>query len=429
MKKSNTFILSAFIVLLFSNIFPLSAKEKIKTEDLCKDISRIQYDLQVSEIRQHYDPQPFEELKKKVMKKKIDRIDCIFEIQKIISSYKIMHCGVGFSDTDQSIRNLIAPFIFKNFGEDLYVFFTLKEYEKYLGWKLVEMGGYSSKEITEILASYFPYETPVGARYAADSDLPYRKLQHAGLVQKNGKMKFVFQDMEGNLETVVCKSADRASKDWTVFVPKKQNPYLTLSENFFNPKNYFIQEATERKTLYIHYNSCFAMSDYLLTNFHSDLKTSLNNNQFETVVIDLRYNSGGFRNLIEPIFYDVKDELLKRNLAVVISGRTYSAATEFLNFILNAFPNATLFGEETGQAVLNYTSVFSKRYSVLNCDISFPSLISDVPALYERAEDIYRGTMPDVQVYETFEDFSNGEDSVYKVIEEYYEYSDQQKLF
>ena len=56
----------------------------------------------------------------------------------------------------------------------------------------------------------------------------------------------------------------------------------------------------------------------------------------------------------------------------------------------------------------------------LGCEFVFPQIVDDLPVLKARAKDIYRGTMPDVEVKESFEDFMNGQDTIYNAIYEYY---------
>ena len=61
----------------------------------------------------------------------------------------------------------------------------------------------------------------------------------------------------------------------------------------------------------------------------------------------------------------------------------------------------------------------------LQCEFIFPQAVDTANEyLIKRAEevthsDIHRGTMPDVEVSENFEDFMKGEDTIYNAIYEY----------
>ena len=50
----------------------------------------------------------------------------------------------------------------------------------------------------------------------------------------------------------------------------------------------------------------------------------------------------------------------------------------------------------------------------------FPQIVDDLPVLKARAKDIYRGTFPDVEIQERFEDYIQGEDTIYNSIYAYY---------
>ena len=131
--------------------------------------------------------------------------------------------------------------------------------------------------------------------------------------------------------------------------------------------------------------------------------------------------------MLSHLLYDNKAAFEKYNLATITTGRTASAACWFLNELLRIFPQIVIFGEETGEAIFNYTDIpYSNVLKYLQCNFAFPHQIDDhVDELYKRAEevthsDIHRGTMPDVEVYAAFENWLNGEDTIYNTIFEYF---------
>ena len=193
---------------------------------------------------------------------------------------------------------------------------------------------------------------------------------------------------------------------------------------------YGIKASQENKTLYVHLNTINGDPDYLFTTLFDDLKNELKKNIYETLVFDLRYNSGGmvtYANLLSNLLSVNREQLDKYNLALVTSGNTYSAACWFVNDFLMYFPKTVIFGEETGQAIFNYTDIYySNILKTLQCDFMFPQAVDNANEyLIKRAEevthsDIHRGTMPDVEVSESFEDFIKGEDTIYNAIYDYF---------
>ena len=80
---------------------------------------------------------------------------------------------------------------------------------------------------------------------------------------------------------------------------------------------------------------------------------------------------------------------------------------------LYRFSDVTLYGEETGQAVHNYTFIklvtlpntHSELWITQHKDFSY--------VLINRAEDVSMGVLPDVEVIQSFSNYINGIDDVY----------------
>ena len=416
-----------FFVLLVLNFISCKKKEEtVSAQDLCFDIQRIQLDMAYSALKEFYDPEPFEQIKAEIMEGKLNRLDCIFRIKEILSEYHCVHLSLQPIDSND-LYSKIVPFYFYCYGQDYHVYYTIEKYKKYLGWKLVELGGKSIEEARDIIIKYSPYsfETQAGEKYALEYDLSYLCFKLGGLTQKNGKVKFCFESAEGKIETIYCSPITQSS--YTKFyrlAPPKQNEDLPYDARY---KNYDIKPSADKRTVYVHYNKCSEDNKYPVNEWIADLVNELKSGAYDTVVFDLRYNPGGNIELkLNHCLYNNKEELEKYNLAIITSGRTYSCSCRFMDDFLRTFPKVKIFGEETGQAVLNYTSVSPNNVlKKLNCIFLYPNQLEETPELYKRAQevmhsDIHRGTMPDVEVYESFEDFMNGKDMVYDTIYEYF---------
>ena len=177
------------------------------------------------------------------------------------------------------------------------------------------------------------------------------------------------------------------------------------------------------------YNSCECDYEYSLATWFSEMLAELKTGSYDTIVFDLRYNPGGEISSeisLNSLLFRNKEELNKYNLAIIITGRTYSSACMFLNDFIRNYPQVKLFGEETGQAVLNYTWVSPNNHlKKLNCYFTYPTILDDVPELYKRAQevthtDVHCGTFPDVPAYESYEEWLRGEDGIYNKIYEYF---------
>ena len=428
MKKS-LFIIFQILLILGLNACKRAPKEEVTPKDLYYDIERMQIDMRTSVFKDLYDPKPFDQLKEEVMEGKINRLECIFRLRDILKEFKCVHLSlipVEYND----LYGKIIPFHFYCFGKDYHVYYTLPKYQKYLGWRLVEIGGVDIEKVCKILSenSVHPYETDMGAKYCIEANgISYFDLETAGLVQKKNRVNLTLENHEGKRVNVLCKPFTPTSNTlWYHVVPEKWNEFLHHNDK---RTPFRIEADPDKKTVYMQYNSCMDNVDYSLKNWISDMLNELKSGKYDTVVFDLRYNPGGAvatQTDLNYLLYKNKEELDKYNLAIVATGRTYSCACDFINDFIRNYPQVKLFGEETGQAVFNYTWVSPNNLlKKLNCYFTYPTILDDVPELYKRAQevthtDIHCGTFPDVTAYESYEEWLHGEDGIYNAIYDYY---------
>ena len=425
MKKS---FLSILLLALFVGFISCkNQKEIVTAEQLCLDIQRIQMDMSFSALKEFYDPAPFEELKTDVMAGKADKIECIYRLKEIIGSYQVFHLSLKSTQDNKDFGSIIVPFYIMFYGKDYHLYAATEQYKQYLGYKILEIADIHIKEVVEKLSKYGSYETPSGKQYCLSHVITFNTMKRAGLTERNGKIKIKLQGEDGKIEIINCKPVEALKSRFYVVQPEIEKSLFSFNDMV---SNYGIKTSQENKTVYVHINTINGDPDYLFTDLFEDLKNELQKNIYKTVVFDLRYNSGGpanYANLLTNLLSVNRQELEKYNLALVATGNTYSAACWFMNDFLKFFPKAVIFGEETGQAILNYTDIyFSNVLKYLQCEFIFPQAVDTFNEyLIKRANevthsDIHRGTFPDVEVSEKFEDFMKGEDTIYNAIYEYF---------
>lgn len=398
-----------------------------KTEDerisngLYYDIESIKMDISTSILKDKYDPEPFRLLQEEVMESTVDRVECIYRLKKILSSYNCFHLNISqvYDDTVVHGKTKILPFQFRCFGNDYYILTADSKYSKYLGWKLKGIGELTVEEAINKAAEYYPVETTAGKKYLLERKYYFEEYYYLGLSEGN-KLRFTFEAEDGSIEVVRCKPStwNKASIKQVEYKTDTSFSYISLKET-----NYGIKTAPEIKTLYIMFNKVYETDEYKLEYLFSDLSKNLKADNYNTIVFDIRYNGGGESDVLyrfTSILKSISEELQDYNIAIAASGRTYSAACKFIDNVIKIYPDVILFGEETGQAVFNYSYVIPNKLKNLNCIFSCPKVFDIAPQLEKRSNDIHRGTMPDVEVMEDFKGFIKGEDSIYKAIYEYF---------
>ncbi|MBO6100131.1 MAG: hypothetical protein J6P07_02205, partial [Spirochaetaceae bacterium] len=277
MKKVLVVLFSVLIVLCLASC--KKQEKAVAPEKLYSDIQKIQADMAYSSLKELYDPEPFEQLKADVMAGKANRLDCVFRLKKLLSSYHVAHLYLSQQSSDPSAQFMI-PLYFYCFEDGYHVFYTIEKYKKYLGWKLKEMSGLYVEEARDIILDYYPYETPSGAKRRFERMLDYSQLKHAGLIDKRGRLKVVLESPDGKTKTLSFKKENVSKAKFVYLYPKKELRYHPYSLN----ANYGILACKEKRTLYIPYKSCFGIPEYPVTELFSDIKKELQTGLYDTVV-------------------------------------------------------------------------------------------------------------------------------------------------
>ena len=405
------------VVLMLISIMAASCNNKKKSVDIPAyyyDILRVKADLTSSSMRSIYNPADFDALEKDILNGKVNRTDCYYRLRKILNTYHVAHVYLMPDETNP----VILPVVFYAFGNEYHIVSAIKKYEKYIGWKLTKINNLKHDEAVDKIAAYYSYETLVARKYFIEKRFPFTDYKYAGLLDKKGKLRITLESPEGKTEELSIKGVNSKNINFIQITPGKENKFLP----HFETKNYGIKPCPEKRTLYVPYLSCQAIEDYPPDVWFSEIITELNSGLYDTLVFDLRYNHGGYQ-LTWGFPEKYRDELNKYNIALIASGRTFSASTIFMESILNACPAAKIFGEETGQAIYNYTGLKFEDLKSLNCKFAFPNFLDEITPLTtikKRTDEYYRGIMPDVEVQENFELFMQGEDAIYNAIYGYY---------
>ena len=412
MKRIHLLIITLILVLAFTSC--KNQKNTTKLPAYYLDVLRVKADLTSSSMRSIYNPADFDELEQDILAGKVSSTDCYYRLRKIINKYHVAH--VYFVPNE--IGPKILPFGFYCYGNEYHIVQTIKKYEKYLGWKVIEIGGLDPVEAVDRIAAFYSYETVIAKKYIIERPMAFDDYKYAGLLDKKGNLQLKFESPEGKTEELRLKAVNVGKYKISRLTPEKENDFLPN----FETEKYSIKPCPQKKTLYIPYLSCMAREDYPAEDWFSNIVKELKSGLYDTLVFDLRYNGGGWQ-LTQGLPEKYKVELNKYNVVLVATGRTFSAATIFMESILQVCPDAKIFGEETGQAIYNYTGLKFDPLKSMNCQFAYPSFldeISPLTAAKERSDNHYRGIMPDVEVAEDFEVFMQGEDTIYNAIYEYF---------
>lgn len=387
-----------------------------QNSELIAEVEKIMDIIKNSALADVYEEDDFENVLHKLSNGTIDREICIHDIQAIISGYECAHTNLYTFHDDPIYINQI-PMYFLRFEEGYYLMSAFEKYKDYLGMELIEVSGLSISEATERLSKLRNCETAAGKQYTIEYGLAETELNYLGMLNDEGNLDLALKDADGKRYDISVEPVDCSTEEYVYLIENgDQKPSYYKYANYEIPYRY--ESDSENEIMYFQYYSCQESGEDTIEKTVSKMVDEMNEyGTFHTVVFDVRFNPGGNRFLLREALVKYQDQIKDKNIVVLNSGHTYSAAMQLSEDLLDLFDHVTIYGEETGEKIKNKTEVKEYTFENLNCGLIVPTVVDSLPTLEERADDIQKGVMPDVEVLEKFSDYVNGVDTAYEKIE------------
>lgn len=258
---------------------------------------------------------------------------------KMIASANVAHnavqtpMGVGFSPR--------LPLTFYWYADGVAITSASEEYQAALHSRVLKFGEKTPEQVVSELAPYVAHENAAWLRQEALSLLRCKAvLEHLGLADSDGQVTLTLEGPGGKSFPLKVK-------------PGPMNAPPSRGQQGF----YWHKYMEESATLYIQYNVCRSDPKLPFNEFTAKVLADADAHQVRRVIIDLRGNSGGNSEVINPL----RNGLLARKRKL---GRFYVliGASTFSSGLLNAEQlhtqlHATLVGEPTGERPGSYGEV------------------------------------------------------------------------
>ena len=136
-----------------------------------------------------------------------------------------------------------------------------------------------------------------------------------------------------------------------------------LNKTNYTEINFYSE--VKNKDLIIYYNSCYENPEYITYNFTKEINEKLYKNKPSKIVIDLRFNTGGFlKNYLSILkeigLYQIKNP--NTQVKVLISNKSYSAAGFATIETMRKLDNVEIIGSDSGFTIKTTTGVDSLLY-------------------------------------------------------------------
>jgi hypothetical protein len=321
-----------------------------------------------------------------------------FRLARIVASLGVAHTTVGIRGERH------YPVRMQWFANDLAVVAAAKEYREAFGCRVVRMGTMTSRELETVVAPYISHENGAHLHHLSPG--------YMAMIELMKREKIA--DAAGHLK-LTCARADGKEFILDLAPSEKRTKLASITDALHIPAGlalkkpaafYWYEYVPDAKALYIQYNKCHDAPAKPMKDFAGTVFAFADSNPVQRVVVDLRFNSGGDSEVINPLLASLRSRPVlcaKGHLYALIGHRTYSSAMITAERLRDNL-HAILVGEATGGKPNHYgqAASFGLPHSKLVVHYStkhLGAIMGDAPAVE-----------PDIPVPRTLTDFVAGRD-------------------
>lgn len=328
--------------------------------------------------------------------------DFFYALKQLVAMTGDAHTTIGYSDS--IYKHLMAlPLAIEKYGDDWYIMMLDEQNAQYLGAKLKAINGVSIQDIFEKSKSVMSFENESWALSQFSNTIAFKEaLNYLGIVSGDDKIMLEIETKEKldtSIEMIPLTETALMSAEIDILEGE------TVAKTW--PEGYYRALSLDDDHLLIQYNVCAESPDLTMASFTDSIKKELSDKNYKTVVIDLRYNTGGNSEVLRPMLNMLKTMKAEKSLEIytLIGKSTFSSA------IINAVQTkdelgSTLIGTATGGNVNGYGEV--KTFELKN----HPFVVTYSTKYFELIRGYDKDSLyPDVEVKQSLEDYLDGKDT------------------
>jgi hypothetical protein len=326
-------------------------------------------------------------------------------LMSLVASIGDPHTDVAWPS---NIQFRVVPLNFYWFDDGIYVTGASAQYPKMLGTKLVSVGTTRIDDAFRRLSSLVPHENDQWLKKRIPQfELPTADyLFGTGLIPSIDKVSMVTQSAAGDIVSSDIPTVLQRQMPRMVLLPTAGPPLYRQHTD----RNYWATVIDNGETLYFQYSSCMEDPKQPSADFFAQLKPMMADRHVQRIVLDMRFNSGGFTSILSPWIEEIRQSRFnnKGRLYVIVGRATFSAAMEASNH-LHDRTAAIFVGEPTGA---------KPQFKLRRGD--FPLPYYGIRVSYANGTESANLTgptlIPDIQTGLTFSNYVNGVDPALNAI-------------
>lgn len=374
-------------------------EENISKEDLGKMCDTLRSDIESQEVT--------------------DEITAYYRLKEIVATSKMVHMGLSFQDDKvrDGENGLNWDIIWMEEGPVLNM--LPMEYQKYVGTVLTHINSFTMQEVLDRCAKILTWETENGKKVFV-YNFNENVLKNAGIMKEGDKELHLTVKGETGEESFDFSLDKEISEMQSVCLSDYDDLSFTYQmklDNLAEGTNYSYRTLKEKNMLYFQYLACAETENRPFDSFFNEMMGELEKNpDIEDFVIDVRWNSGGNRFILQRNLERYQSLLKDKKIKIILGYFTASSACQAYEDCLQKGFDVTSYGEGTQGAVHNYTEVRFEDIDEVGLVLMCPTKLDEIPELIKKYGAVSESIEPDVHVEITREDFCNGIDTIIEKI-------------
>ncbi len=355
----------------------------------------------------------------------LNATDYLFELISLASMANDVHTSIYPERSGNILKNSL-PVRFWKFNDGLFIRAASPEYKHLVGAEVVKFSDNSIDTIWPLLLQKFPYENPSMSSYQMTFFLLFPEFHHyLGLSNPENVITITLKLSNGKKQKINLQANQHLGyfgtmgsgglsmlgtpKGWTTGHEKHQANPLWLKNA---AKNYFYEVLNDKKALFLQVNTPRDNDKNPWIPFLDEAFQTIDDQNIETLIIDLRHNPGGYHYMLGELVHKViKEPKINKpgHLFVLISRETQSAGVSFAA-ALERETSAIFVGEAVGAAPNFLNAPMGNHTQTYIPGTKFRLRHSTGMQQESDALDTRITIAPDVPTELTYENYSQGED-------------------
>jgi len=342
---------------------------------------------------------------------KVDQLDnkhLLVDISKIIAAVGDAHTNINIWD------GYLYPLQFWLFDDGVYIVNADARYEDMIFSKVLKIDGTDIETVKKILSETISYENESWLKVMLQNNLRMPAYLYGSGIQQNENQATFTVEKDGEITDFTVNAIDYFSENINYAYNDSRTKFYGKYEKY-----YAYEYMDDYKALYFEYNVCDNMNDLSFKEFNKDMMNFIEKNKPEKIIVDVRNNTGGNSEVLNPFTNALKDYIKKNNnveVYILIGRNTFSSGMFAVFRVKEAAAEAVSIGEATGGALDCYGDIKKLILPNSALPVSYSTKYFEFSKMFAYESDDYSTYLPDEAFNPTIEDYRNGIDSMLEYV-------------